>query len=213
MELGEYKEAKSAYQRARQLDPYNSIAEKNLKRLSHLKNEAEAGKEETAPPVEPRYFIEETGKAGVVRLVNVAPKETLLRAVAGDRVLLEISDSNIMVKNEAGETLGWVDPRHGQRLARLMAGGNQYLASVISSTENNLAIIIRETFQHPSQASHLSFPSKGLESLHPLASDKLIRHQPGYEEEPGEEPGFGGTEEEGELGPPEENEGTEEEEG
>jgi Flp pilus assembly protein TadD len=36
IELGEYAEARAAYTRAKALDPYNSIADKNLSRLAHL---------------------------------------------------------------------------------------------------------------------------------------------------------------------------------
>ena len=36
MELGEYLKARQSYGRAKELDPYNAIAEKNLGRLSHL---------------------------------------------------------------------------------------------------------------------------------------------------------------------------------
>ncbi|GAF77203.1 unnamed protein product, partial [marine sediment metagenome] len=37
MELGEFSLARKAYSRAKELDPYNAIAEKNLRRLSHLR--------------------------------------------------------------------------------------------------------------------------------------------------------------------------------
>lgn len=210
MELGEYDEARTAYQRAKELDPYNSIADKNLRRLSNL--DGDKAKEEAARLVEPRYFIEETGKAGALRLINVAPKETLAKVVAGDPVRLEISDGNLAVRSQEGVLLGWVEPRHGQRLARLMNGGNQYLASVISSSEEGIAIIIRETFQHPSQAGQLSFPSKGLENLRPYVSDKLIRRHLTEFEEGAEGEGFSLGEEEGEAEPEEAAEENEEEE-
>ena len=36
MELGDYPKAKEAYEKALQLDQYNTIAKKNLQRLAHL---------------------------------------------------------------------------------------------------------------------------------------------------------------------------------
>ena len=212
MELGEYDEARSAYSRAKTLDPYNSIASKNLRRLAHLEGEANATKEDGGHRVEPQYFIEETGKAGVVKLYHLAAKEVMARAVAGDAVELEVNEANLVVTNASGEVLGWVEPRHGQRLARLMAGGNKYIATVISSSEDALAIMIREVYQHPGQAGQLSFPSKGLESLKPFVSDKLIRRHLEYEEGPGEEAGYGLIGEEEEAGPEEVVGETEEEE-
>ncbi len=71
------------------------------------------------------------------------------------------------------------------------------MASVISVGDNGLALIVRETFQDPSQADQLSFPSRGLESLKPYVSEKLLRQRLEYEEE-AEEPEFATGEEEGE---------------
>ena len=40
MELGDYAKAKEAYEKALKLDQYNTIAKKNLQRLTHLEDEA-----------------------------------------------------------------------------------------------------------------------------------------------------------------------------
>ena len=213
MELHEYAEARTAYHRARELDPYNSIAEKNLKRLAALKAERGADQHSEDAPVEPRYFIEETGKAGVVRLTNLAPRTVLARMVAGDKVNLEPSDGNLIATDGSGTVLGQVEPRHGQRLARLMAGGNRYLASVLSASDQAIQVMVRETFQDPSQIDQLSFPSRGLDNLHPYVSEKLIKSRMEYEEEPVEELGLEAGEEETENGHHEETGEIEEEEG
>jgi tetratricopeptide (TPR) repeat protein len=212
MELEEYEEARAAYQKALELDPYNSIADKNLKKLVGLEAERDGAKQEADRPVEPRYFIEETGKAGVVRLLNLAPRQVIARVAAGDRVNLTASDGNIVVTDSAGAVLGWVEPRHGQRLARLMTGGNRYTGSVVSATDTNLLVMIRETYQDPSQLGQLSFPSRGVDNLHPYVSEKLLRSRMEYEDESSEDMGFGG-EEENEEARPEEVEDIEEEEG
>lgn len=189
MELGEYSLARGAYSRAKELDPYNAIAEKNLRRLSHLR-ETGAISGGGFHRVEPQVFIEETGKAGVVKLYRLAPKEVLAEVDAGDKVNLKIADSNLIVENSRQEYLGQVGPKHSQRLIKLMKGGNRYSATVISSSEDNLAVIIREVYQHPSQEGQLSFPSRGFDSLRPYVSDRILRRQLGYEEETVEEPGY-----------------------
>jgi hypothetical protein len=215
MELREYDEARVAYQRAKEFDPYNSIADKNLKRLATLETESigEVLPKEVDRPVDPRYFIEETGKAGVVRLVNLAPRLVLAKIVAGDRVNLEISGGNLVVADDTGVVLGWMESKHGQRLARLMAGGNRYLASVVSASEGGLSLMVREIYQDPSQIGQLSFPSRGVDNLHPYVSDKLLRSRIEYEEESIEDLGFGAGEEEIEGVPPEDTRELEEEEG
>lgn len=181
MELGEYTAASEAYTRAKQLDPHNTIADKNLHRIAHL-IETGAKPNENASKVEPHVFIEETGKAGVVKLIHLAPKKDLAMVDAGDRVQLKIADSNLMVENTRNEYLGLIEPRHSQRLIRLMNGGNQYAATVISVSDDKLEIIIRETYQDPSQFGQLSFPSKGINNIRPYVSDKLLRRRLEYDD-------------------------------
>jgi len=176
MELGEYAQSREAYRRAIELDPYNNIAQKNLQRLSHLE-EGGVSPEDDSRQVEPQHFIEEIGKAGVVNLYRLGPPVVLARMVAGDKVYLKIEGSNLIVESGRGEYLGQVEPRHGQRLVRLMEGGNQYTAAVIRSTEDMITIIIRESYQDPSQAGQLSFPSRGLEGVRPYVSDRIFRRE------------------------------------
>ncbi len=179
IELGDYALAKEAYERAIELDPYNIIAQKNLQRLSYL-GEARAGSEADSDQVEPQHFIEETGKTGVVELLYLAPREILAKMVAGDRVYLRIDGPSLTVENGRGEYLGQVEPRHSQRLIKLMAGGNRYSAAIVSSAEDRVVVIIREVYQDPSQTGQLSFPPKGIESLRPYLSDKMLRRELEY---------------------------------
>lgn len=189
MELGEYSLAREAYSRTKEIDPYSTIAEKNLRRLAHLK-ETGTLPEEGFQRVEPQVFIEETGKAGVVRLYRLAAKEVLAEVDAGDRVNLRIIDSNLVVENLRQQYLGQVEPRHSQRLIKLIKGGNRYMATVISSSEDMMAVIIREIYQHHSQGGQLSFPSKGIGSLRPYVSDKILRRQIEYDEAIETEPDY-----------------------
>lgn len=181
MELGEYSLAREAYERTIELDPYNTIAQKNLNRLSHL-GETVVSSEGGSHKVEPQQFIKEAGKAGVVHLYRLAPPEILAKTVAGSRVNLRIDGTSLLVENNCGEYLGLVEPKHGQRLIRLMEGGNRYTAAIISSTEEAVTVIIREVYQDPSQVRSLSFPPKGAESFRPYVGDRIIRRELEYEE-------------------------------
>ena len=184
MELGEYSRAREAYSRTMELDPYNIIAKKNLNRLSHL-GEGMVGVGDTFHRVEPQHFIEETGKAGVINLYRLAPRERLARMVAGARVYLKREGPSLVVQDGSGEYLGQVESRHGQRLIKLMNGGNKYTATVISSMEEMMTIIIREVYQDPSQVGQLSFPSKGLGRVRSYVGDRIFRRA--LEDEEGEE--------------------------
>lgn len=176
MELGEYSQAKEAYRRALELDPYNAIAKKNLERLSRL-GEAVVGLPEDSHHVEPQHFVEETGKAGVVNLYRLGSKEVLAKMVAGDKAYLKIDGSSLIVGNAQGEYLGQVEPKHEQRLMKLMEGGNKYSAAIISSTEGMVTVIVREVYQDPSQAGKLSFPAKDFKSPRPYISDRIVRRE------------------------------------
>jgi tetratricopeptide (TPR) repeat protein len=181
MELGQYTLAREAYSRSVELDPYNAIANRNLRRLNDLKESA--GTTVETDRVEPQHFLEEIGKAGVVTLLEPAPKEKRAMMVAGDKVYLKVTGSTLMMENSRGEYMGKVEPRYAQRLIRLIQGGNQYSASVIKSTMDMMTIIIRETYQHPSQVGKLSFPPRGMEEFRSYASDKLLKIESDDEEE------------------------------
>ena len=189
MELGEYPRARDAYRQAAELDPFNAIARKNLRRLSRLRK-APISSVADSDKAQPQHFIEEIGKAGAVNLYHLAPPEILARMVAGDRVYLKVDGASLIVENSRGEYLGQVEPKHGQRLIKLMEGGNKYTAAVLSATEDKISVIIREVFQHPSQVGQLSFPAKGVESPRPYVDDRVFRRELEYEEELEEEPDY-----------------------
>jgi len=186
MELGEYSQAKEAYSRAIELDPYNTIATKNLERLSRL-GKAMVGLQADSDKVEPQQFVEETGKAGVVNLYHLGAREILAKMVAGDRAFLKIDGSSLVVENAGGEYLGQVDPKHEQRLIKLTEGGNKYTAAIISAVEGMVTVIIREVYQDPNQVGKLSFPAKMFKSPRPYISDRVIKRELEEYEETGEE--------------------------
>src|SRR4030043_23861 len=181
MELGEFARAKESYARALGLDPYNSIAQKNLQRLSLLPDSQVKGKEERRE-VSPDLFIGEMGKAGVINLQNLAPRELLAKMAAGNQVYLKVKGQQLVVENDQGEHLGLVEPPHGFRLARMIEGGNKYTAALVSINNDSARVIIREVFQHPSQAGRLSFPVKAVEGFQPHVRDTLLRHEAVEEE-------------------------------
>lgn len=181
LELGQYKQSREAYSQAVKLDKYNAIANRNLRRLNDLKD---SGKPEIeTDKVEPQQFIEEIGKAGVVTLHELARKEKRAGTVAGDKAVLKIEGSNLIAENGRGEYLGKVEPKHAPRLIRLMLGGNRYSAVVVKSSAEGMTVMVRETYQDPSQAGKLSFPPKGMEEFRSYGSDKLLKIEAEGEEE------------------------------
>lgn len=180
MELGNYVSARESYTKALQLDQYNTIAQKNLQRLSHLGDSAPAVVENSVEKAEPNLFIEEIGKAGVVNLYQIASPDKLVKMMAGDKVILKPQGSSLVVETLHGEYLGLVPSKQGQRLVKLMEGGNKYTAAIVSSKQNSISVIIRETYQDPSQIDQVSFAGRRLEEIQPYTGDRVL---PEYEEE------------------------------
>jgi hypothetical protein len=197
-ELGRYTEAKRAYAEVIELDPTNNIARKNLDRLAQL------GDEEVAPAragherIDPRLFIEETGKTGFTALVDLAPRDALARLTAGDQVYLEREGNLLYVKNGGGDRIGRVEPRLANRLIKFMDSGNQYAAGITELEHGQVRVIIRETFQHPSMFGKVSFPAQGGETVRGYIKDSMLRRDL-EEEEFGEDGEYLDGDEEEEL--------------
>lgn len=183
MELGKYTLAREAYGKAQELDPYNAIAARNLRRLNDL-SDSDTVEVET-DKFEPQHFIEEIGKAGVVTLYDLSPKEDRARMVAGDRVKLVADGASLNVYNSGDVYMGKVDQKYAPRLIRLLIGGNQYSSSVVKSTMDMMTLIIRETYQHPDLAGKLSFPPKGMEEFRAFAGDRKLNVSEDEEDDSG----------------------------
>lgn len=183
-EAGKIKEARETYQRALELQPSNTIARKNLERLATLKASAEPDK---AQQVDASLFIEEMGKTGVTVLRS--PNLKLLATLsAGDEVALEAVGSRLAVSTAGGEHIADVEPKLATRLTRLMAGGNKYAAAVAGRDGDTVRVIIKETFQHPTQIGKLSFPAaKAGEVVRPYIRGSIVRADADEEEEAAEE--------------------------
>jgi tetratricopeptide (TPR) repeat protein len=173
LETGEYALAKTTYQKALELDQYNTIAKKNIQRLELLGSGA-AAPSASAEKAVPNLFIEEIGKAGVVILYQIAPSDRLVKMMAGDKVFLKPQDSSLVVMNVREEYLGLVPTKFAHRLLKLIAGGNKYTCVVVNSNENAISVIIRETYQDPSQIDQVSFPGRKLEEIQPFAGDHIF---------------------------------------
>jgi hypothetical protein len=157
-ELDRPEEALAAYQSALERDKLNRIAERNIERLEALLT-SDSGprgdKHATRAPA--GLFIEEMGKTGAARLINLAPARQLAPLSAGDAIELRASDGELEARVR-GIKVGQVEPRVANRLLELMANGNRYEAALTHVEDEDLRLIIRETFADPSNFGKVSFP-------------------------------------------------------
>jgi hypothetical protein len=213
-ELGNFDEAKESYLRSLGLAPDNTIAKKNLARLTSLsesmaslgaKPKRSSGSKARTQRVALDLFITEVGKAGVVNLSNVAPVELLAEMGFGDQVRLEARRQRLVVTDESGEYLGEVEPKQGLRLIKLMQGGNTYDAAILNVEDDKVQVIIKEVYQHPSQVGHPSFLVKATEHLRSRIRESLLRRGIITDEGGGTPESEYSEEEEEEAGPDEES--------
>ena len=184
-ELGMLGEAREHYQTALALDPTNRIAERNIDRLKVLLS---AAGEKTVPaqdgskaPVS--IFVEETGKTGFAYLTDLATPKELAQVNPGDAVEL-VPERSRLIAFSNGVRIGIVEPRVAARLLKLIADGNKYAAGVTSLGDKDVRLIIRETFQDPSNYGKVSFPTAAKSTdLRPYTKGTLVREEMDLEEE------------------------------
>lgn len=157
MEQGKLDEAKTAFAEVLKAEPYNSIAIRGTQRLAQLA-EHRSKTVTTTSKTQPRLFIEDMGKTGILRLINPAPAHILARYSAGAECELREQEGLLAVHARDGELLGFLEPKVGRRLIDLVRTGNQYVAAIVSNDQLNARVAIREVFQSPENASRISFP-------------------------------------------------------
>jgi tetratricopeptide (TPR) repeat protein len=163
-ELGRHAEALEAYELALERDATNRIAQRNIERLRVLMAAKTGtvngkGRPEKAPAT---LFIEEMGKTGRARLINLAAPRVLAPLSAGDAITLDADGADLVAK--VGKTaIGSVEPRIATRLLKLIAGGNRYDAAITTIHEGggDVQVMIREVFTHPANFGKVSFPTQG----------------------------------------------------
>jgi tetratricopeptide (TPR) repeat protein len=186
-ELGRYSEARDAYARAVKLDPLNGIATKNLQKLGKLASEGAAAPPPS--PVDPRLFIEESGKTTVTQLTDVRRTDATAKLSAGDQLKLERRGNQIMVTDTSGQDIGRIEPKLEQDLIRLVDIGNQYSIFVTSANEHSVHVIIRETHRSAAMGNRPSFrPSAAPEGgVRAYTREGVLRYELEEEEEEEEE--------------------------
>ncbi len=170
-ELGQVTEARKSYGRTLELEPNNTIARRNLDKLATMEDAMAASQH--ASQLDTRLFIEETGKSATVA-IQAVEMDNAAHLDAGDLVELRVQGKAVNVHNTAGDYIGMVEPRVGLRLAKLMEGGNQYSAAMVSTTDD-YRVTIRETFQHPTQIGKVSFPQGRISEIRAYTRRGLLR--------------------------------------
>ncbi|MEP7082252.1 MAG: tetratricopeptide repeat protein [Chloroflexota bacterium] len=188
-ELGRTNEALAAYERALERDGTNRIAQRNVERLRMVTAASGPGRDGGKAPSEKApstVFIEEMGKTGRARLINLAAPRALAPLSPGDALELVVDGDALVATSHDSVPMGTVEPRIAARLLKLIAAGNRYEAAVTTVHEagGEVTMIIREVFTHPANFGKVSFPTLGgsAAGVRPYMKGSALRYDDDDEE-------------------------------
>ena len=165
-ELGLLHEAKRSYGRALELDPANAIAGRNLERLeSWLEAPAQTALTDEVQHVPADIFIAEPGKTTIAKALPLPGANSQALPLPGDPLRLEPYGSVMRVLSRSGQPLGQLGASLSQRLICLIDSGNRYAAAVVGIQSRDVYVVIKETYQHPSQAGQHAFPGQSSDRI------------------------------------------------
>lgn len=157
IELGRTKNALTAYKKALRLDPYNTIAQKAVERLSQIRGKAKLNNT-PAVAAPATSFLEEPGKTKTVSLIHLGAPNTLNRLNIGDLVHLVPHAHRVSVENHDSQYIGRLPDDISRRIIRLSRAGNQYEAYIRSVAPDSVRIFIREVARGQTVSDIQSFP-------------------------------------------------------
>ena len=146
MELGKGNLAKKYYSEVLKFDPYNPIAQKNLKIIKSFKPNGHS-LHGVQTRLSPSLFLQEPGKTKIVSLLKVAEPQKLSQAFCGMKVDMVIKNRKITIIDLNSNYLGVLPDDISHLLLRLTKGGNKYDLFIKSIKVNGLAILIKETYR------------------------------------------------------------------
>lgn len=138
--VGKTDHAKNAYKKVLEIDIFNPIALKNLKKLGVATHTSNG----TTPQLVMNMFLEESGKTKVVGLINTAQPKVIQSLQVGQKLTLCIKRLKIFVLDENKQFIGMLPDIMSKRLIKFLDGGNEYDVYAKSIEGHSVSIFIRE---------------------------------------------------------------------
>lgn len=143
MKNGQPIKSKEVFTKVLRLDPYNQIAQRNLKKISLLKKGSTHIT--SCEDISPLLFLEEPGKTKMIDCINTAPMNSLSILTCGQKIQLVTKKHSIEVRDTQNTYIGALPDDIAFRLLKLMNAGNEYAVFVKGVSKNCVSIFIRET--------------------------------------------------------------------
>jgi len=182
LQKGQANQAIKTYRKVLQLDPYNPIAQKNLKGVTSNSSMP------TGNAIDPNLFLEEPGKTKIV-MVQATPESRQIVHV-GDEVFPTQAQNDVIIYTSDKKKVGLFDADFTGYFIRLLKLGNRYCAHVFAIEENSIGIFLRETKRSADMKDCVSFPTAGNRQYRSFLKEdllSLISDQSGIQSEAEEE--------------------------
>lgn len=171
---GKLKEAKTTYNKVLKLDPLNSIALRNLKKIKEKKISFDNERTNTLIN---NKFLEEPGKTKVVDLVNIAQPKIVESLRIGQSLEISVRRFKIFF-SEGKQYIGVLPDDIARRLIKFIKNGCIYDAYVKSANGHKVTVFIKEVKK---TTRFKDQPSFTVLSETPLSLDKGKRFRDGIE--------------------------------
>lgn len=161
-ELGQVNKAGSIYKKILEIDPYNSIANRNLDRLSTLRGSDLKLKENRAV-FDLDAFIEEPGKTKTIPVEDLAMPKVLITLRTGDTLNLKPNKKGVTVLSDDNQRLGKLNDHWGEVISQALHLGSEFGVIVKSVKvgksphESSFSIFVRE-LKRSKKLAHPTFP-------------------------------------------------------
>lgn len=160
-ELGNLKRAKSLTQKVLKIDPFNTIAERSIKKYKG--STSGSFHFPTTPTAE--AFLEEPGRTKMAALLYLGDPALISKLDCGDEVKFSIGSHRISVITLDGKYIGRLTDDISARLRRLMKEGNVYKVLIKSIEPEDVKVFIREVKRTDKLADIPSFPPEKVEYI------------------------------------------------
>lgn len=170
LNIGDFKKAKTAFDKVLKIDPFNPIATKNSKKLKGKIVNSNNG----MVTVSPKVFLEEPGITKTIHLLNLAPKLIITSLLCGQPVSFLIKKNKTEVRTQNNIYIGKLPDDLSFKLKKLTRLGNKYEVFVKSVEDTTVAILIRET-KRGKRVKDASFVNKALPDYHSSIRSELLQ--------------------------------------
>ena len=157
-QTGDYPTACDFYKKVLELDKYNQIAVKNLKKYDQ-QDGSKVRLKSNRVAISPTLFLEEPGKTKVVTLINNAPSSVIIALGVGEEVTLVPKRFTIEVRDSENVYLGALPDDLSFHLRQLIEKGNEYQIYIKGISKNSITIFIKEIKRAKSVAHRPTFES------------------------------------------------------